>query len=87
MLDDLLAQQRFLHEQPSALDLLVFPNLRQLTIHDPDWLSTHAFTHVALWLQCWTLHPVFKKIFVTQPVWHERQPPIVIDNQHNYAVF
>lgn len=85
-LDAVLSKHRFLAEKPSALDLLVFPNLRQLTIHDPQWLKKHGFESVERWLHCWTSHPIFKKVFVTHPDWEENQRPIVVDNQHGYAM-
>tara|TARA_B100001989_G_scaffold252478_2_gene234674 strand:- start:1071 stop:1745 length:675 start_codon:yes stop_codon:yes gene_type:complete len=85
-LDALLSKHRFLVDQPSALDLLVFPNLRQLTIHDPQWLKKYGFASVERWLDCWISHPIFKKVFVTHPQWEENQRPIVTDNQHGYSM-
>ena len=86
-LNDILASQDFLLDGPSALDILIFPNLRQLIIHDPAWLATYDFRHVANWLQRWTEHPVFKMIFVSHPVWTTSQTPILTPNNHQYRIF
>lgn len=79
----LLNNQPFLSQKPSALDLLIFPNLRQLIIHDSDWLKKYQFDNVDKWMNKWVQHPLFKKIFITQPVWEEAQTPIIITHEDN----
>lgn len=79
----LLKSQHYLQQEPSALDILIFPNLRQLMIHDPDWLKRYRFDNVDRWMNTWTQHPLFKKIFITQPVWEESQAPIIINHEEH----
>lgn len=78
-LDQRLQKQEFLLKSPSALDLLLFPNLRQLTVHDDQWLKRYGFHAVEAWLHHWTSHPLFKKTFVNQPQWQVGTPDIIID--------
>lgn len=66
--------------QPSLLDVLIFPNIRQLWIHDAAWFERFDHHHVERWLIFWSQHPVFRSIFVTQPVWDEQQPAIIIQH-------
>ena len=68
-------------KKPSALDILIFPNIRQLWIHDNTWFEHHGHQHVQHWLNFWSGHDIFKTIFVTQPVWEEQQEPIVVCHQ------
>jgi glutathione S-transferase len=68
--------------QPSVLDLLIFPNLRQLWIHDHTWFERHGHLHLQHWLNFWSEHNAFKTIFVNQPVWDENQTPILILHQN-----
>lgn len=64
----------------SAIDILIFPNLRQLVIHDENWLDRYGFKNIKHWLRYWTEHEVFKRIFVNQPLWDRNQEAIVIYN-------
>jgi len=77
-LNIILRSQNTLYKNPSIIDILLFPNIRQLTIHDPTWTKKYALSGVERWISFWCNHQVFKKIFVTQPVWDEQQTPIEI---------
>ena len=82
-LDKILDESPFIYKTQSALDVIIFPNLRQLLIHDPSWLKRYSFENVERWMNYWTLHHLFKKIFITQPIWDENQEPILINNGQN----
>lgn len=76
-----LSGQHHLLNGPSALDILCFPNIRQLAIHDKDWLSHHQLIGVANWINFWCESDVFKTIFVNQLTWNTDQSPIIVKHK------
>ncbi|MEC8882604.1 MAG: glutathione S-transferase family protein [Pseudomonadota bacterium] len=80
-LDQKLGTNTSILTTPSAIDILIFPNLRQLVIHDDGWLDRYEFKNIKNWIRHWTENVVFKRIFVNQPLWSKEQKPIIIDNK------
>ena len=74
-------KQSFIFRKPSPADIILFPNIRQLTIHDPMWCARHQMPNLKRWIDHWSSHQVFKNIFVNQPVWATTQTPIIISYQ------
>ena len=79
-LDQKLSTNTFIMTAPSAIDILIFPNLRQLVIHDDNWLDRYEFKNIKRWMSHWTESDVFKRIFVNQPLWDKNQKPIIINH-------
>ena len=75
-----LQANTFIMGAPSAVDILIFPNLRQLIIHDDNWLDRYDFNNIKRWMSHWTESDIFKRIFTNQPLWNKDQTPIVINN-------
>ena len=76
-----VADKQHLLDAPSALDILCFPNIRQLAIHDGNWLSHHDLKHVENWINFWCKSNIFETIFVNQPTWNPELDPIVIKHK------
>lgn len=70
--------QSFIFDKPSPADIILFPNIRQLIIHDPAWCEQYQMPNLKRWIDHWGNHSVFKTIFVNQPEWDTNQKPIII---------
>lgn len=77
-LNERLSKQPFIFGKPSPADIVLFPNIRQLIIHDSSWCEKYQLPYLKKWLTHWIEHEVFKVIFINQPVWSPSQKPILI---------
>ena len=69
--DYLVASEFIITDKPSAVDLLIFPFIRQLYVHDKDVFIKSASKNLIAWYDffcnCDVFHAVMKKVAVWQP--------------------
>ena len=63
-LNEVLAHSAFLQgEQPTAVDVAIFPFIRQFSFVDKAWFDAQPWQYLQAWLDYWLEHPVFKQAF------------------------
>lgn len=76
-LNDLLAQHSFLlSDQPSFVDLAIFPFIRQFAHVDRNWFFSSTYAHVIRWLEYWLESHLFNSIMKKYNKWEEGQEVI-----------
>jgi glutathione S-transferase len=72
----LSAGARFLMgDNPSAIDLAIFPFVRQFAHVDKPWFDQCPYTQVHRWLGDWLDSELFASVMHKYPVWRADQPP------------
>ena len=78
-LEQVLQSQRFLlGEQLSAIDLAIFPFVRQFAHVDKAWWQSAAFPSLKKWLAQHMQSEYFKAVMKNRPVWEAGHNPLMV---------
>ena len=61
-------------ESANAVDVALFPFIRQFAGVDPSWWQQAPYPHVRQWLENWLNNALFSAIMVKYPRWESGQP-------------
>ena len=61
-------------EAPSAIDVALFPFIRQFAGVEATWWQNAPYPSTRAWLKCWLDSPLFSAIMVKYPRWETGQP-------------
>ena len=78
-LDTQLNAHKFLvSDEPSFVDIAIFPFLRQFAMVDYQWfLSCGDFPDVQRWLSLWLKHPLFVSVMNKYAQWQEHSEAVI----------
>ena len=61
-------------ESANAVDVALFPFIRQFACVDPSWWQQAPYPHVKQWLENWLNNALFSAIMAKYPRWESGQP-------------
>ncbi|MGB2361181.1 MAG: glutathione S-transferase C-terminal domain-containing protein, partial [Luminiphilus sp.] len=61
-------------ETANAIDVALFPFVRQFAGVDPSWWQQAPYPHVQQWLENWLNSALFSAIMAKYPRWESGQP-------------
>ena len=61
-------------ESANAVDVALFPFIRQFAGVDPSWWQQTPYPHVRQWLENWLNNALFSAIMAKYPRWESGQP-------------
>lgn len=64
---------------PGITDLAIFPFVRQLVAHDPDWFASLDLPETKRWLDHWCASDLFRRAMRKWPTWAPGQAPVFLD--------
>lgn len=78
-LEHRLLNQRYLMDDCMRLvDVALFPFIRQYAFVDKDWFDDAHFPNVAIWLNRFLNHDLFKRVMYKQAVWKPGNEPVYL---------
>ena len=79
MLNDLLHETNFLvSDQPSLVDIAIFPFIRQFAFVDKQWFDETAWSHLQQWLEYFLNSQLFLTVMKKYNPWKTGDSPVIL---------